>query len=84
MTNNDALLKFALDRICVLESLVSELVTRGGAPEQLVQKWREHVANWPDVQHSLTEDTIRLVEEVRCLPKHTYAPREGRSPSDGQ
>jgi hypothetical protein len=69
-------LKFAMDRIGVLEQLVVGLLEKEGVSQLLIKSWRENVANWPDNERSLTADSIRLVETVRALK---LAPRSGNS-----
>lgn len=56
-------LSFALDRIDVLERLVEKLVRRAGAHPPYVDRWRKHLADWPDVSNPLSQDARFLMEE---------------------
>ncbi len=66
--DTDNNLRFAFDRIAVLEQLVAALLPKDRIPDKLIQPWQAYVANWPENEGSnMTEATIRLVETARSL-----------------
>lgn len=65
-------LKFLSDRVAVLEQLVAALLRQEGEdniPEKLISDWKANIANWPDVDSSLTADAIRLIETADALAR---------------
>jgi hypothetical protein len=57
----------ALDRIDVLERLVEALILQAGAHPPYVDKWRQNLIHWPDVEHSVNQDARYLVEWAQSL-----------------
>jgi hypothetical protein len=67
MTSDHEFIANAQDRIAVLEQLVVGLCRKAGAHEPDIKRWRENVANWPDVKNPLSQDAQFLVDWARSL-----------------
>lgn len=67
MTSDHEYIANLQDRVAVLEQLVMGLCKHAGAHEPYIKKWRQHVANWPDVQNPLSQEAQYLVDWARSL-----------------
>lgn len=54
------MLRFAMDRIAVLEQIVSGLAKNAGAYPPQIDNWTNHIANWPDVESSFNSGSSHV------------------------